>query len=73
MNSASDFFNDFASKSEEEQKKTALNMLSGMSTEQSGQIRSILGDKEKVRQILSSPQAQQLMQKLKGGGNGQHK
>ncbi len=73
MNSASDFLNGFISKSEEEQKKAAVNILSQMDSKQSAQIKSILSDEEKVKKILSTPQAQQLMNKLKGSGNGQHK
>lgn len=73
MNPSSDFLKNFASKSENEQKKTAMNMLSGMSPDKAAQIKNILGNEEKLRQVLSSPQAQQLMEKLKGGGNGQHK
>lgn len=73
MNSASDFLNGFISKSEDEQKKAAMDILSGMDSKQSAQIKSILSDEEKVKKILSSPQAQQLMSRLKGSGNGQHK
>lgn len=73
MNQPSDFLFNLSSKSEKEQKKTAENMMSGMSAEQAAKVRNILSDKEKMREILSSPQAQQLMKMLKGNGNGQHK
>lgn len=73
MNSDSEFLNSFISKSDGERKKAAMDMLSGMDSKQSAQIKNILSDKEKVRELLSSPQAQQLMKKLKGGGNGQLK
>ena len=73
MNSASDFFKGFISKSEDEQKKTALGMLSGLDSKQSEQVKSILSDKEKLAKLLSSPQAQELMKKLKGNSDGQHK
>lgn len=73
MNSTSDFLHNFASKSEKEQKKAALGILSGMNSKRSEQIKNILKDEDKVREILSSPQAQELMEKLKGINNGQHK
>lgn len=73
MNPTPDFFNSLMSKSEDEQKKTAMNILNNMDSKQSQQIKSVLGDEEKLKQILSSPQAQQLMKKLKGSNNGQHK
>lgn len=73
MNPTPDFLNSLMSKSEDEQKKTAMNILNNMGSKQSQQIKSVLGDEEKLKQILSSPQAQQLMKKLKGSNNGQHK
>ena len=73
MNQPSDFLFNLSSKSEKEQKKAAENMMSGMSAEQAAKVKSILSDKEKMREMLSSPQAQQLMRMLKGNGNGQHK
>ncbi len=73
MNPTPDFLNSLMSKSEDEQKKTAMNILNNMDSKQSQQIKSVLGDEEKLKQILSSPQAQQLMKKLKGSNNGQHK
>ena len=73
MNPTPDFLNSLMSKSEDEQKKTAMNILNNMDSKQSQQIKSVLGDEEKLKQILSSPQAQQLMKKLKGINNGQHK
>lgn len=73
MNPTPDFLNSLMSKSEDEQKKTAMNILNNMDSKQCQQIKSVLGDEEKLKQILSSPQAQQLMKKLKGSNNGQHK
>ena len=73
MNPTPDFLNSLMSKSEDEQKKTAMNILNNMDSKQSQQIKSVLGDEEKLKQILSSPQAQQLIKKLKGNNNGQHK
>ena len=37
-----------------------------MNPEQRGKIKEIMADKEKLQSILSSPQAQQLLNKLKG-------
>ncbi|MCQ2470464.1 MAG: hypothetical protein MJ147_00325 [Clostridia bacterium] len=73
MNPTPDFLKDLMAKNENEQKKAAMNLLSNMDSKQSEQIKSILSDQNKVKQILSSPQAQQLMKKLKGNGDGQHK
>ena len=73
MKPTPDFLNSLMSKSEDEQKKTAMNILNNMDSKQSQQIKSVLGDEEKLKQILSSPQAQQLIKKLKGSNNGQHK
>ena len=61
-----DFFNILNSKTEDEQKKLAMDMLSRMDSSQSQAVKQIIGDEEKIKQILSSPQAQQLIQKLKG-------
>lgn len=56
----------FGSKSPDEQKKMAINMLSSMKTDQSEKVKEIMSDKEKLQTILSSPQAQQIINKLKG-------
>ena len=61
-----DFFNIRNSKTEDEQKKLAMDMLSRMDSSQSQAVKNIIGDEEKIKEILSSPQAQQLIQKLKG-------
>ena len=61
-----DFFNILNSKTEDEQKKLAMDMLSRMDSSQSQAVKNIIGDEEKIKQILSSPQAQQLIQKLTG-------
>ena len=61
-----DLFNIFNSKTEDEQKKLAMDMLSRMDSSQSQAVKNIIGDEEKIKEILSSPQAQQLIQKLKG-------
>ena len=61
-----DLFNILNSKTEDEQKKLAMDMLSRMDSSQSQAVKNIIGDEEKIKQMLSSPQAQQLIQKLKG-------
>lgn len=61
-----DLFNILNSKSEDEQKKLAMDMLSRMDSNQNQAVKNIIGDEEKIKEILSSPQAQQLIQKLKG-------
>ncbi len=55
-----------SAKSPDEQKKIALNLLGSMNSDQSGKVKEIMADKEKLQSILSSPQAQQLLNKLKG-------
>ena len=61
-----DLFNIFNSKTEDDQKKLAMDMLSRMDSDQSRTIKNIINDESKIKEILSSPQAQQLIQKLKG-------
>ena len=61
-----DLFNIFNSKTEDEHKKLAMDMLSRMDSDQSRTIKNIINDESKIKEILSSPQAQQLIQKLKG-------
>lgn len=73
MNQSSDFLSYLASRNENEQKKAAANLLSGIAPEQAAKIKNILSDEEKIKQLLSTEQAKQLMNKLKGNGNGQHK
>ncbi len=60
----------FSAKSPDEQKKMAMNMLSSMDSEQSKKIKEIMSDKEKIQSIISSPEAQQIINKLKGNKNG---
>ena len=68
MNPTPDFLKDLMAKNENEQKKAAMNLLSNMDSKQSEQIKSILSDQNKVKQILSSPAAKQLLTKLFGSG-----
>ncbi len=57
-------------KSSDEQRKLAMNMLSNMDSAQSAKLKEALSDKQKINELLSSPQAQQILKKLKGNKNG---
>lgn len=52
----------------EKAKAKVQNMLNKMDPEQRQKIDNILKDKEKTRQILSTPQAQELLRKLMNMG-----
>ncbi len=58
------------SKSRQQQQDAAMKMLSELDENQSRQVKSIMQDEEKLRSILQSPEAQQIMNKLKGFKNG---
>lgn len=51
----------------EQAKKKLNNMVSQLSNEQKTQIEQILNDEKKTQQLLSTPQAQILLNKLFGG------
>lgn len=55
-------------KTPSQQQKIATEMLSEMDKTQSSKIKEILNDKEKIQSLLSSPEAIQLINKLKGKG-----
>lgn len=55
-------------KTPSQQQKIATEMLSEMDKTQSSKIKEILNDKEKIQSVLSSPEAKQLINKLKGKG-----
>ena len=59
-----------SSKSRQQQQDAAMKMLSELDENQSRQVKSIMQDEEKLRSILQSPEAQQIMNKLKGFKNG---
>lgn len=65
-----DIINLFRAKSSEEQQKRAMKMMSQLDEKQSSQVKSIMQDEQKLRSILQSPEAQQLMDRLKGFKNG---
>lgn len=54
-------------KQTEQAKKRLNNMVGQLSDEQKSQIEQILGDEQKTQQLLSTPQAQMLLNKLFGG------
>ena len=56
----------FSGKPEEEKKKAAEKIMDNLGKDESDKIRSILSDSEKVREILSSQQAQNIIRKLRG-------
>ena len=71
MQNTPDGLNDILNKNNansEEAKAKVQNMLNKMAPEQRQQIDNILKDKEKTRQILSTPQAQELLRKLMNMG-----
>ena len=45
-------------------------LFAGLSKEQQQQVRNILADRKETERILSSPQAQELLKKLKKGKTG---
>ena len=65
-----DIINLFRAKNSEEQQKTAMKMMSQLDEKQSAQVKNIMQDEQKLRSILQSPEAQILMDRLKGFKNG---
>lgn len=55
-------------KTPSQQQKIATEILDEMDNSQSSKIKEILNDKEKIQSLLSSPEAIQLINKLKGKG-----
>lgn len=49
-------------------KKDMNGVLSNLSAEQAKELKSVLSDKARLQQIMSSPQAQQVMKALKKDG-----
>lgn len=66
QNIPKDIFNILGSDDPKEQKQTAMQMLSGLDENQSKKIKEIMSDQKKISDILSSPEAQQILNKLKG-------
>lgn len=53
-----------APSSKEEAQSTANRLISKMSSEEKSELQSILDDRGKINEILNSPAAQKIMQKL---------
>lgn len=51
----------------DDQKKLLDSLMSQLSAEDRKKLESVLADKSATEKILSTPQAQQLLQKLTGG------
>lgn len=62
-----DMLTNLKTKSSEEKKQAAQNMMNGLGKEDSEKIKNILGDEEKLKKLLSSKEAQQILRKLQGG------
>ena len=61
---SSDFFNNLDSS--EARRKTAKQIMSGLSPEDSEKLSEILGDRDKLNTVLNSPAAQAILSKLNG-------
>lgn len=66
QNIPKDIFNILGLDDPQKQKQTAMQMLSGLDENQSKKIKEIMSDQKKISDILSSPEAQQILNKLKG-------
>lgn len=63
-NNFSDFFSAPSSKAEAE--KRAKELLNGLKAEEKDELNQILGDRDKINAVLSSPAARKIMEKLNG-------
>ncbi len=75
-NQQNDFFKLFSllGSSDKEAKQNAANqMMSGLNKDESNELNNILKDRNKIDAILNSTAAQQILKKINGNGNGQHK
>ena len=50
--------------------KKASKLISGLNTDEKDELHEILGDRDKINAVLSSPAAQKIMEKLNGKKNG---
>lgn len=71
LNSLASILNMMKSPNEAARKQAAGSIMSKMSKDDSEAFREIASDKDKISEILNSPAARQLMEKL--NRNGQHK
>lgn len=50
--------------------KKASKLISGLNSDEKDELQEILGDRDKINAVLSSPAAQKIMDKLNGKKNG---
>ena len=50
--------------------KKASKLISGLNADEKDEMQEILGDRDKINAVLSSPAAQKIMEKLNGKKNG---
>ena len=63
-NKFSDFFSATSSKADAE--KRAKELINGLKAEEKDELNQILGDRDKINAVLSSPAARKIMEKLNG-------
>lgn len=67
-NNFSNFFSAPTDKADAEKKASKL--ISGLNADEKDELQEILGDRDKINAVLSSPAAQKIMKKLNGKKNG---
>ena len=67
-NNFSNFFSAPTDKADAEKKASKL--ISGLNADEKDGLQEILGDRDKINAVLSSPAAQKIMEKLNGKKNG---
>ena len=73
FNDLSAIFDKLRNKDNSSQKQTADNLMSGLNQQQTQELKEIMSDKEKIDSILNSPAAKEIMKKINGNNDGQHK
>ena len=53
-------------------RQNAEKIVNGLDSEKRSELNSILNNRDKVNEILNSPAAKKIIDKLNGNGNGQH-
>lgn len=67
-NNFSNYFSAPTDKADAEKKASQL--ISGLNADEKDELQEILGDRDKINAVLSSPAAQKIMEKLNGKKNG---
>lgn len=67
-NNFSNFFSAPTDKADAEKKASKL--ISELNADEKDELQEILGDRDKINAVLSSPAAQKIMEKLNGKKNG---